>query len=268
MSRDQRVRQNWALLFARHKAAVMQQPLVVVFTLAPSFLGAPLRHYDFMLNGLQEVDADLRGLNILFMLLQNEPTEALPRFAATMKAGLVVTDYSPLHISRRWKNAIAEQLTIPLYEVDAHNIVPCWMASQKLEYSARTIRPKINALLGNFLTPFPELEPLPMPPQEPLVEWKSIRQKLHADPSVPPVNWLLPGKKAAADCLNSFVQHKLSGYAVQRNDPNADAISNLSPYLHFGQISAQFIATKVMESYAPEEDRKAFLEELIVWRIA
>jgi len=276
MSRDQRVRHNWALLFARHKAAVMQQPLVVVFTLAPSFLGAPLRHYDFMLKGLQEVEADLRALNISFILLQNEPAEALPRFANTcfantcfannINAGAVVTDYSPLHISRRWKNAIAEQLTIPIYEVDAHNIVPCWLASPKLEYSARTIRPKINALLGDFLTPFPELEPLQTPPEQPLVEWKSILQKLHADPSVPAVDWLLPGEKAAADCLNNFVQHKLSGYAVQRNDPNAGAISNLSPYLHFGQISAQFIATKVMASHAPEEDRKAFLEELIVRR--
>ncbi len=181
MSRDQRVRHNWALLFARNKAALMQQPLVVVFTLAPSFLGAPLRHYDFMLKGLHEVEDDLRVLNIPFIFLQDEPAEALPRFANAINAGIVVTDYSPLHISRRWKSAIEEQLTIPLYEVDAHNIVPCWLTSGKLEYSARTIRPKINALLEDFLTPFPELEPLPTPHREPLVEWESVRQKLQAD---------------------------------------------------------------------------------------
>ncbi|MBV5304753.1 MAG: deoxyribodipyrimidine photo-lyase [Chlorobium sp.] len=266
MSRDQRVRHNWALLFARHKAALMQKPLVVVFTLAPSFLGAPLRHYDFMLKGLQEAETDLRSLSIPLLLLQGEPTEELPRFATAINAGIIVTDYSPLHISRRWKSAIAQQLTIPLYEVDAHNIVPCWLASGKLEYSARTIRPKINALLGDFLTPFPALEPLPTTPREPLVEWESVRQKLHANPGVPPLEWLTPGEKAAADCLNSFIQQKLSGYAVQRNDPNANAISNLSPYLHFGHISAQFIATKVMASQTLEEDRKAFLEELIVRR--
>jgi len=266
MSRDQRVRHNWALLFARFKATLLHQPLVVVFTLAPAFLGAPLRQYDFMLKGLQEVERDLRALNITLVLLQGEPTEELPRFATAMNAGLIVTDYSPLHISRRWKNAIAEQLTIPLYEVDAHNIVPCWMASQKLEYSARTIRPKINALLGDFLTPFPELEPLQTPPEQPLVEWESIRQKLHADPDLAPVDWLKPGEKAAADCLNSFMQQKLSGYTVQRNDPNANAVSNLSPYLHFGHISAQFIATKVMASQTPKDDRKAFLEELIIRR--
>ncbi len=80
------------------------------------------------------------------------------------------------------------------------------------------------------------------------------------------MDWLLPGEKAAADCLGCFMQQKLSGYAEQRNDPNANAVSNLSPYLHFGHISAQFIATKVMASQTPEDDRKAFLEELIVRR--
>jgi len=73
MSRDQRVRHNWALLFARRKAELLQQPLVVLFTLAPSFLGAPLRHYDFMLKGLREVEADLKTLNIPFLLLQSQP---------------------------------------------------------------------------------------------------------------------------------------------------------------------------------------------------
>jgi len=266
MSRDQRVRHNWALLFAREKAAVMQQPLVVVFTLAPSFLGAPLRHYDFMFNGLQQVESDLRALNIPLVLLQGEPEATLPHFCAQMKAGAVVTDYSPLKISRRWKNAVAQRLTIPLYEVDAHNIVPCWLVSGKQEYSARTIRPKINGLLHDFLTPFPTLEPLPLPLEEPPIAWNIVRQNLNADPTVAPVEWLQSGEEAAACCLATFVERKLTGYATQRNDPNADATSNLSPYLHFGQISAQFVARTVRASKAPYHDKDAFIEELTVRR--
>ncbi len=73
MSRDQRVRHNWPLLFARRKAELMQQPLVVLFSLAPSFLHAPLRHYDFMLKGLREVEADLKALNIPLVLLHDQP---------------------------------------------------------------------------------------------------------------------------------------------------------------------------------------------------
>ena len=266
MTRDQRVRHNWALLFARRKAELMQQPLVVLFTLAPTFLGAPLRHYDFMLKGLREVEADLRALNIPFVLLQGEPKTELPRFAEQIKAGVVVTDFSPLHISKEWKKEVARQLTAPLYEVDAHNIVPCWIASGKQEYSARTLRPKINALLGEFLTDFPVLEPLPSPSQYQPIDWNDVYRTLKADPEVAPVEWLKPGEKAAQECLERFLQSRLASYGEKRNDPNAEATSQLSPYLHFGQISAQFIALKASKSEAPEDDKKAFLEELIVRR--
>ncbi len=266
MSRDQRVRHNWALLFARRKAELMQEPLVVLFTLAPSFLHAPLRHYGFMLKGLQEVEADLKALNIPFVLLQGEPERELPRFAEQMRAGLLVTDFSPLNISGKWKKEVAQQLTIPLYEVDTHNIVPCWIASGKQEYSARTIRPKINALLGEFLTDFPDLEPLASPSQQQPVDWNNVYRKLKADPDVPSVEWLKPGEQAAQACLDSFLQNRLASYAEQRNDPNAGATSFLSPYLHFGHISAQFIAIRASKSNAPEADKKAFLEELIVRR--
>ncbi|MGB7512235.1 MAG: deoxyribodipyrimidine photo-lyase [Pelodictyon phaeoclathratiforme] len=266
MSRDQRVRHNWALLFARRKAELLQQPLVVLFTLAPSFLGAPLRHYDFMLKGLREVEADLRALNIPFVLLPGEPGSELPSFAEKIKAGVVVTDFSPMKIARGWKKEVARQLTAPLYETDAHNIVPCWIASGKQEYAARTFRPKINALLGEFLTDFPKLEPIASPSAYPAVDWSAVYRTLKPDPEVPPVEWLKPGEKAANECLESFLRNRLASYAVERNDPNAGATSHLSPYLHFGQISAQFIAIEAGKSEAPEADKKAFLEELVVRR--
>ncbi len=66
--------------------------------------------------------------------------------------------------------------------------------------------------------------------------------------------------------LREFVEKRLNNYADQRNDPNAHAASNLSPYLHFGQISAQHIALEVRKSNALQTGKDAFLEELIVRR--
>jgi deoxyribodipyrimidine photo-lyase len=266
MSRDQRVHNNWAMLFARRKAEILHQPLIVIFTLAPSFLGAPLRHYDFMLKSLQEVESTLKSLNIPFLLLQGEPEKTLPHFIQTFKAGVLVTDYSPLRISRQWKTTIGRQITIPLYEVDAHNIVPCWLASIKQEFSARTFRPKITAQLNEFLTKFPELEPLPAISDNKPVEWSQVFRVLNPDPTVPSVTWLEPGEKAAENHLETFLHDKLFAYSEKRNNPNAESISNLSPYIHFGQISAQYIAMKIAETSAPDTDKKAFLEELIVRR--
>jgi deoxyribodipyrimidine photo-lyase len=41
--------------------------------------------------------------------------------------------------------------------VDAHHGVPVGAASPKLEYSARTFRGKMNKVLDEYLTEFPEL---------------------------------------------------------------------------------------------------------------
>lgn len=66
MSRDQRVQDNWALLWAQEQALLLNAPLVVVFCLVPGFINAAARHYHFMLKGLQEVEQALAAKNIRF----------------------------------------------------------------------------------------------------------------------------------------------------------------------------------------------------------
>ncbi|MCJ7443375.1 MAG: deoxyribodipyrimidine photo-lyase [Methanotrichaceae archaeon] len=72
-------------------------------------------------------------------------------------AGALVTDFSPLRIKRAWIEKVSSRLDTPFYETDAHNIVPCWIASPKQEYGAHTIRPKIHRMLPEFLKEFPRL---------------------------------------------------------------------------------------------------------------
>lgn len=50
-----------------------------------------------------------------------------------------------------WCAQVAKKIDIPFHEVDAHNVVPCWLASDKREYGARTIRSKIHKKLPEFL---------------------------------------------------------------------------------------------------------------------
>ena len=76
MSRDQRVEDNWALLYAQQIARERREPLIVAFCLVPKFLGATLRHYAFMLTGLEEVEAGLAKKSISFVLLTGSPREA------------------------------------------------------------------------------------------------------------------------------------------------------------------------------------------------
>ena len=265
MSRDQRVNDNWALLFAREIAEERKVPLVVVFCLVPEFLQAGLRQYAFMLRGLHELEESLHEHGIPFCLLTGSPAELIPAFLEKREAGLLVGDFDPLRIKRNWKRAVAKSIAIPFHEVDAHNIVPCWVASPKLEYGAYTLRPKLHRALPEFLEPFPKLRGLPKT-RIPANDWSNAFKTVKADASVPEVAWIEPGERAALKALKHFIQKRLSSYAEARNDPSQDGQSNLSPYLHFGQLSAQRVALEVQKSDADSASKEALLEELICRR--
>ena len=268
MGRDQRVRDNWALLYAQEVALSLHRSLGVVFCLAPAFLGATLRQYGFMLKGLREVARDLNDLNMPFFLLQGKPPQELARFVKNHQVGAVVSDFSPLRLVREWRSTAAQNLTVSLEEVDAHNIVPCWVASPKAEYGAYTLRPKLKRLLPEFLEEFPTpvRHPLTWEGERPEIPWENLPAALAIDFSVPEVSWLTPGARAARARLEHFLEHKLPFYGERRNDPTQDGQSNLSPYLHFGQLAPQRVALEVEDHTGHDASREAFLEELIVRR--
>ncbi len=268
MSRDQRVRDNWALLFAQSLAREHKSPLAVAFCLVPRFLGATIRQYGFMLKGLRDVEQALRKKDIPFFLVKGSPGDEIPSLVSTKKAGALVTDFSPLRIKQKWNSDVARNIDIPFYEVDAHNIVPCWHASPKQEYAAYTFRPKIHRLLPQYLEEIPPLKKHPCSYTEKVgaVDWKGVTEFLNVDHTIREIEWLRPGEEAARNVLRDFLRNRLSGYGMKRNDPNKEGLSNLSPYLHFGHISAQRVALEAQLSRAPKKDKDTFLEELIVRR--
>ncbi|MFW6113110.1 MAG: deoxyribodipyrimidine photo-lyase [Thermodesulfobacteriota bacterium] len=268
MSRDQRAHDNWALLYAQQLARERRVPLLVVFCLVPEFLGAAWRHYAFMLEGLEQVARELEDHRIPFHLIQGEPGQLIPGWIKDLEVGLLVTDFDPLRVKRNWKKQVGEGLTIPVLEVDAHNIVPGWLASDKQEYAAYTMRPKIHRALEEFLTPWPALQKhdVAAGEQGTGVDLTKILESLSLDREVPPVEWLKPGEQAAREHLKRFLSEKLAHYDRDRNDPNKEAQSDLSPYLHFGHLAAQRVALEVKEAKASKADKEAFLEELIVRR--
>ena len=268
MARDQRVQDNWALLYAQQNALERSQPLVVVCPLKDEFPELTLRQSAFMIDGLKQVERDLSSLNIPFLLATNNPRETLLSFLGQVGAGMVVTDFSPLRASRQWKALLAEVMAIPVVEVDAHNIVPCRVASPKQEYAAYTFRPKITRLLGQFLTEFPApvKHPFTLTLNHPEIDWKPVGNSITTDSSIGPVREIQAGSDAALIALHSFLENKLPSYTDGRNDPNAGAQSGLSPYLHFGQISAQRVALEAQRFDASIPSQEAFLEELIVRR--
>ena len=198
MSRDQRSEDNWALLFAQEVALESRVPLAVIFCLVPEYLGATIRQYGFMVKGLKEVEERLAEKNIPFFLLTGTPEVEIPLFLESRKAGALVADFNPIRIKREWNRGVVEKIDIPLYEVDAHNIVPCRVASQKPEFGAYTIRPKIHRALPEFLTDFPPLEKHPYSCHDVVekTDWDRAMKLCRVDRSVPEVDWLESGESA------------------------------------------------------------------------
>ena len=251
MNRDQRIDDNWALLEAQYWANEYHVPLVIVFTLLPT-LGESIdkahhRIDDWMKQGLNLVQQHSERLNIPFVILQGSPEQILPKFLQEVKAGLLVTDFSPLRMMRKSRDTLAMQLRIPMIEVDAHNVCPAFFITDKLEWGAYTLRPKIHRALSTYLVPFPSLK-------KQTLAWTYLGKPFTLTRSKN--NSFMPPN----DALKEFIANRLVKYE-KRNDPNEQATSRLSAYLHFGQLSAQRIALEVRASGLPSE---SFLEELIV----
>ncbi|GJQ33009.1 MAG: deoxyribodipyrimidine photo-lyase [Ignavibacteriaceae bacterium] len=267
MSRDQRTEDNWALLHALQIANKRQLPLMVVFTLVPDFLEATERQYAFMLKGLHEVEQKLRAYMIPFAVLPGDPAATLPRFLKDVKASVLVSDFDPLKVKRIWKRDVAKGINIPFYEVDAHNVVPALYVTNKEEFGAYTIRPKIHKLLPEFLTDFPSLEePVVKEHYAERVDWEALNSSLKINHDVKEVATFKPGSAAAERVMQNFLMKKIDHYNDLRNDPTEEYQSDLSPYLHFGQISPQRVAHEAFLRVKNVEAKDAFLEELIVRR--
>lgn len=274
MHREHRVRDNFGLLHAQELALQQEAPLVVVYCLSPTFLDAAWRQYAFLVGGLQDVQKELAALSIPFALLHGDPGKEVAAYAKQVQAGGVVCDFDVLRIKRAWVERVADaarETGISMCEVDSRNIVPCRAASEKREYAARTIRPRIHRLLPEFLHEPPRLQAHPhsFSGHIPDADLRELAVALPVNRTVTPVTWLQPGSTEASEMLKLFIHERLADYADNRNNPVEDSQSNLSPYLHFGHISALRVALEVQSAKGGRLTRDAkevFLEELVVRR--
>jgi deoxyribodipyrimidine photo-lyase len=267
MQASQRAEYNHALEYAIGQANELRQPLVVFFGLTENFPEANERHYTFMLEGLKEVKRSLAKRGIRMVLRHISPGQGAVQFS--QEASLAVVDRGYLRVQKKWRSFAASRMDCPLIQVESDVIVPVEEASSKEEYSAATVRPKINKKLEHFLFPLkkkdPSFDSLSMEIESLEIEdiGKAI-SRLSIDRSVKPVNFFRGGTQEAKKHFRTFLKNKLDHFPELRNDPTADSLSQMSPYLHFGQISPLYIALWVLETES--RGNEAFLEELIVRR--
>ncbi|MGH4137393.1 deoxyribodipyrimidine photo-lyase [Clostridium sp.] len=269
MQCSQRTEYNHALEYAIMQANELKKPLVVYFGLTDNYPEANERHYYFMLEGLKEVKIELARRNIKMIIRKISPESGALEISSF--AALMVVDRGYLRIERKWRTLLAQNAKCCVVQVETNVIVPIEMASIKEEYSAYTLRNKINKRLEEFALPLNEREcdkhstDLELPLYEYDIEdMDKVISELKIDKTVKRVLYYKGGTRNAKLLLEDFISNKLAHYTELKNEPSEVYSSNLSPYLHFGQISPLYIYIKLMDVYI--EDKKAFLEELIIRR--
>ena len=272
MQQSQRVNDNHALACAITLANERKLPVVVFFSLDPTYPDGNLRNFTFLLEGLDEVRAELISKGIGFIFRIGKPDANIRDYL--LEAAVVVLDTGYLRIQREWRKNlyfdIAENYPhCDLIQVETDTIVPVNVATNKLEYGAYTIRNKLLKQLDCFLDQAEFTAPV-----------QSYDLNLKTDPF--PDDYLSfldslsvkkidishhyhGGYQQASQRLSNFISTKLDQYPYA-NDPALDLTSKMSPYLHYGQISPREIYTKVAATDATPEAKTAYLEQLFIRR--
>jgi deoxyribodipyrimidine photo-lyase len=271
MQQSQRAAHNPALEHAVQHANAAGVPVLVVFGLMDDYPEANRRHYTFLLEGLQETATALAERGLSLVVRHGAPDEVALAYADD--ATVLVTDRGYLRHQKRWRRRVAEAAPCRVVQVEGDVVVPVAAATDKAEYAARTLRPKIHEHLDRFLAPVEPTEPAhPAPDLKAADGWAlddaaALVDRLDLDESVSPVSSLYRGGAAAAQRrLSDFLHTAFAGYDDKRNQPETNAVSHMSKYLHFGQISPVWLAQTIREADAPQDDIDSYIEELVVRR--
>jgi len=299
-----RTRWNFALQRAAEWARELKKPLVVLEALRCDYPRASDRLHRFIIDGMVDNARRLAATAASYYpYIEPEPGAGKGLLEALAeRACVVVTDDFPAFFLPRAVEAAADRLRVRLEQVDSVGLLPM-RAADRVFATAHLFRRFLQQRLPDALGDTPESDPLSQTgipalaslPEDVTCRWPPASEEvLKGRPSVLatlPIDHSVPvverrgGPRAAEAALPRFVEDRLTRYGQDRNHPDEDATSRLSPYLHFGHLSSHEVFAEVMktEGWSPAQlsppangrrrgwwgagpSAEAFLDQLVTWR--
>jgi len=300
MLAQRRTRYNFGLQHAVAWARELDRPLVVVEALSCSYRWASDRFHAFVIDGMRDNQRTLEPTRVHYFpyVEPEEGAGAGLHGALAEKACVYVTDEWPCFHMPHWVRKVAEEVDVRMEAVDSCGIVPLSRA-EKAHKRAVDFRRFMQKVVYDALQDVPLESPLKGPglatldalPKSVTDRWAPTDldaidlADLPIDHDVPPVESKRGGETAAREVLDRFMDERISNY-LDRNQPEAEAASGLSPWLHWGHISSHEVFLRVADregwSPADVEGQKAtakregwwgmspeaegFMDELVTWR--
>ncbi len=283
MEASQREDYNHALEFSIYQSNILKKPLLVIFFVTDKFKYSNIRYYKFMLEGIVKTKYEIESRGVKFLIVKD--TFVNGTLNLSKDAALIVFDKNYLRTQRIWRKKVSELLDCASFEIESDVVVPVELISNNLIPYAYIYRQKLEKIRDIFLKKVPKLEPkiksidIKIPNYQNAFELPSLNNnfnilvsyilnELNIDKSLSTVEkYYIGGFDEAYKRLNDFINNKLFRYKEFRSHPDKDYTSNLSPYLHFGQISPIKIVMEILKYYEINDDNvKSFFNELIIWR--
>ncbi len=305
MIANRRTRYNFSLERAVELCKELNKPLLVLEALRCDYKWASDRLHQFVLQGMNENQKSLLKTTATYYSYvephKNHSSGLLLALAA--KASAIITDDFPCFFIPRMLENVASRVPVRLEAIDSNGLLPMRAAS-KVFPTAYAFRRFLQNELPPHLLQFPKRNPLaqvklpnldslpleirerwPMASQRTLQATPEVLAKLPIDHCVAP-SVFTGGMNAAQRTLKQFLKQRFGRYVEERNLPEEEVTSELSPYLHFGHISAHEVfhhiikseswtADKVFHQKATgkragwwdmSESAEAYLDQLITWR--
>lgn len=271
MQRSIRSSYNHSLEYAIHLANDLKKNLLVIFCFDKKFSEMNERSFYFLFESIKDVKQNLKERGIRFVVLDSNPL--ITKILEYSKNSVcVITDRAYLKYLREIREEVGERISVRMIQIESDVVVPVEIASLKEEYSAKTLRGKLHKVLDFYLNKDFEYIEYEMNYLDEikndfnLEKIYEIIENLNIDKTVRKSKYFIGGENTAKKILEIFISEKLNGYSKFRNNPELEYQSDLSPYLHFGNISPLFIAGEILKSGKNKESVNDFLEELIVRR--
>ncbi len=301
MIAQRRTRANFALQRAVQCATQWRRPLIVLEALRCDYRWNCDRIHQFIVDGMRDNAAACAAARVTYypFLEPRKRAGAGLLDVLARRACIVVTDEFPCFFLPRMIAAAGAALDVRLEAVDSNGLLPLRAAASTFP-TAYAFRRFLQKTLRPHLLAFPDEDPLAAAAELPALSAEALAPlqrrwppaDLSAfDPAAFPIDHsvgaapLRGGTAAGRLVLSEFVQRKLDRYGEDRNEPEKDGGSGLSPYLHFGHVGVHevFSAIAKRERWSPERlsekaggrregwwgmspAAESFLDEAITWR--
>ncbi|WUR04263.1 deoxyribodipyrimidine photolyase [Vairimorpha necatrix] len=256
------------------------------------FIGIPLKHlkyneiqYSLILENIEELTSDSKKYNLYFNILEN-----IEEFITTNKIKNIILDYSPLREYTKFYKQITDlskNNNFFCVLIDSHNVVPCKLLSTYKRTSS-SVKIQLYKFFFEYLDEYDNIEIEKTVQDKNFIDdnmkfivdvWeklqshkfnnkKKVEKNMCKLPNYEKSKYYQGGHKAGMKVLEDFFDKKFYMYNKDRNNPDVDGLSNISPYLLLGILSTHKIIKMAYEKFYKKDkgNLEGFIAEIFIWK--